>query len=735
MTFISRGRGDEWNLDSLQNEMFVHQLDLLELHNSSIQLPQIMSSIGSFRDGGDLLNDLPHEIANLRVTEEDMNNIQYQLQSDIAHLNHGAFGAVSKSMIELEMSIRGLIHSNPSHFYDHLCLPLMRESIHEATMFFNGNVILQPNCTIALKSIVELFDKTSVVARLTPIYGATTKLLSHLFPHHLTIDSGYFTENVEDIIHCLNKTYDEKPFTVLFADHIASQTGRILPLREVVEWCSARNVISVIDGTQACWFDNKVWPDYYVMSTHKWLGNIKTCAVVRINDGATVPEPVGISFGHPDPKDRHLWTGMLDYVPYIMLAKALREYRQHGKEMLRLSLNNMAEGVKILGLKPELDLSVKCPGDCQLDDLLDAGGHPRTMCMIRVNRFEDNLQDALEKYGVCVSVKSLEGATYLRISSWIYNTSRDFVLLGDFLQYRIRLNYCMGNTPELQSARKRLQILQSVEHQMEIEEKLYSQMTVDAFFHRAEILRHPLIFYYGHTAVFYMNKLVLGMYLTYEDKIDPELESLCAVGVDEMSWDDLALGAWDETPQDQKLVQYTRVKEYRAKMLNLMRSMILDPERELTLPIAEDSIWWVFCMGIEHSRIHVETSSVIMAQLPLDMIKSTESMWQINNEQTSDKEEVPVNRLVKVKGGTVCAGRPLKNADIFGWDNEFGKGKEVQLRDFEVSQMLVSNAEYEEFINAGGFNKKEYWSEAGWNWAVDKKCPRFWLNQSDEGEV
>jgi 5-histidylcysteine sulfoxide synthase len=686
------------------------------------------TSIGSFRDNGDLLQDLPAEISSLREVE-DVADMKFSLQSDVAHLNHGAFGAVSDPMIELEKSIRSLAHSNPSHFYDHLCLPLVRESINEASLFFNGNVILQPNCTIALKSIVEIFDKSTVVARLTPIYGASTKLLTHMFPQHVTIEPGFFNEDSDDIIQCLDKAYEEKPFTVLFADHVASQTGRILPLRAVVEWCSAKTVISVIDGTQACWFDNNVWPDYYVMSTHKWLGNIKTCAVVRIEGNATVPEPVGISFGYPHPFDRHLWTGMLDYVPYIMLAKAIRVYRQHGKEMLRLSLNNMAEGVKILRLKPKLSLSVISPDDGQLEKLLERSGHPRTMCMIRVNRFEDNLQNALEKYGVCVSVKSLDGATYLRISSWVYNTRDDFVLLADFLQYRIRLNYGLGSTPELQSARKRLQILQTVEHQMNIEEKLYAQMTVDAFFHRAEILRHPLIFYYGHTAVFYMNKLVLGMYLSYEDKIDPELESLCAVGVDEMSWDDLTLGAWDETPQEQMLSQFTRVKEYRSKMMNLMRSMILDPSRELTLPITEDTIWWVFCMGIEHSRIHVETSSVIMAQLPLSMFNSTGDMWQISNERTSVREEVPVNRLVKVNGGTVRAGRALKNAFIFGWDNEFGKGKEVHLKDFEVSQMLVSNAEYEEFIDAGGFDKREYWSEDGWNWAHDKNYPRFWLHQ------
>jgi hypothetical protein len=54
---------------------------------------------------------------------------------------------------------------------------------------------------------------------------------------------------------------------------------------------------------------------------------------------------------------------------------------------------------------------------------------------------------------------------------------------------------------------------------------------------RAEPLRHPLIFYFGHTAVFFINKLILGQYIDH--RIHEPFESMFAIGVDEMSWDDL----------------------------------------------------------------------------------------------------------------------------------------------------------------------------------------------------
>ena len=55
----------------------------------------------------------------------------------------------------------------------------------------------------------------------------------------------------------------------------------------------------------------------------------------------------------------------------------------------------------------------------------------------------------------------------------------------------------------------------------------------DAWYKKAIPLRHPLIFYYGHTAAFFINKLLIGRFI--QQRIDPLIESTVAIGVDEMS--------------------------------------------------------------------------------------------------------------------------------------------------------------------------------------------------------
>ena len=71
-----------------------------------------------------------------------------------------------------------------------------------------------------------------------------------------------------------------------------------------------------------------------------------------------------------------------------------------------------------------------------------------------------------------------------------------------------------------------------------VHEKLYTQLASDeVFYHRGDPLRHIILFYLGHTAAFFVNKLFLAKVINA--RINPEFESIFAIGVDEMSWDDL----------------------------------------------------------------------------------------------------------------------------------------------------------------------------------------------------
>lgn len=239
----------------------------------------------------------------------------------------------------------------------------------------------------------------------------------------------------------------------------------------------------------------------------------------------------------------------------------------------------------------------------------------------------------------------------------------------------------------------------------------------EAYYRRADPLRHPLIFYYGHTATFFMNKLLLGKFV--DQRINPEFEHTFAIGVDEMSWDDLNEQHYDWPP-------VAAVRAYREQVRAVIDRLIDDTP--LRLPVDWDSLYWVIMMGIEHERIHLETSSVLIRQLPTTLLEPKHSDWAISVERDSS---APDNKLISVPSGAVRLGKE-KDDPYYGWDNEYGRHV-TEVADYEASKYLVSNREYLAFVEDGGYATESYWTPEGWNWVQYKQaiCPLYWIPQDD----
>jgi hypothetical protein len=164
-----------------------------------------------------------------------------------------------------------------------------------------------------------------------------------------------------------------------------------------------------------------------------------------------------------------------------------------------------------------------------------------------------------------------------------------------------------GTDPE----QKRREILACFQATFDRYEQLFEVLTCDEAYYRKPIsLRHPLIFYFGHTATFFINKLVLAGQI--EQRINPHFESMFAIGVDEMSWDDL-----NDVRYDWPTVE--AVRDYRRQVRAAVTQVIATAP--LSLPIGWDDPLWIVLMGIEHESIHLETSSVLIRQHELKYVQ------------------------------------------------------------------------------------------------------------------
>lgn len=264
---------------------------------------------------------------------------------------------------------------------------------------------------------------------------------------------------------------------------------------------------------------------------------------------------------------------------------------------------------------------------------------------------------------------------------------------------------------------KRKEIKAYFNHTYDSYEALFETLACDqAFYERACSLRHPLIFYFGHTATFFTNKLVLAKLLPH--RINPKIESMCAIGVDEMSWDDLNDAHYDWPSVDE-------VRTYRNDVRQAVNQLI--DEVEFNTPIDWQSPMWPIVMGIEHERIHLETSSVLIRQLPIELVQSS-PLFPVCSEQGT----APENQLIEVPAGAVEINHQ-DPSEHYGWDNEYGEHS-ADVSAFKAGRYLVSNQEYLAFVEDGGYENAEYWDDEGnaWREFTPDKHPTFWVNKDNQ---
>ena len=244
-------------------------------------------------------------------------------------------------------------------------------------------------------------------------------------------------------------------------------------------------------------------------------------------------------------------------------------------------------------------------------------------------------------------------------------------------------------------------LLKYFENSWELEETLMKSLVEEeTFYLNPDSLRNKLIFYLGHSAVFYINKLIqVGL---LENRINHKYETLFEIGVDPESPAELELAI-----QGVNWPNVTKVWEYRDKAKEEITTII--NQTSLDLPIHQQHPIWALLMGIEHSRIHLETSSMLLRQLPVDKLKRPQG-WNY----APSNGEIPDNQMREVPGGVVKLGK--RRDDLtFGWDSEYGN-LEVKVKTFLVSQNLITNGEFLEFVKGGGYNNSNYWNTESWEW-------------------
>ncbi|AKD02329.1 ergothioneine biosynthesis protein EgtB [Pontibacter korlensis] len=154
------------------------------------------------------------------------------------------------------------------------------------------------------------------------------------------------------------------------------------------------------------------------------------------------------------------------------------------------------------------------------------------------------------------------------------------------------------------------------------------------------------------------------------------------------------------------------VYRYRSYVDNAMEGFLKDdpgPEvKELLV------------LGLNHEQQHQELLytdiKYILGHNPLFPAYSLQTVEKPVQQVTAGVATVPAGVYEIGYGGTE-----------FCFDNELGRHK-VYLHEFNISNNLVTNEEYLQFMEDGGYKNFRYWHAEGWDWVKSKGVsgPLYW---------
>jgi ergothioneine biosynthesis protein EgtB len=192
-----------------------------------------------------------------------------------------------------------------------------------------------------------------------------------------------------------------------------------------------------------------------------------------------------------------------------------------------------------------------------------------------------------------------------------------------------------------------------------------------------------------------------------------------------------AVGQRHPRPQRGLLSRPTvaEIYQYRAYVDQAMRSLLAQsPAPEITSLVI---------LGLHHEQQHQELLLMdikhILALNPLR--PAYRSDLAVADPITSQEQHR--ERWLDYPGGLYAIGAADATAsdlahtfEQFTFDNE-GPHHPVYLQDYYLASRLVTNGEYLEFIQAGGYTRSEYWLSEGWNMAQSEQwqAPLYWEQQ------
>lgn len=220
---------------------------------------------------------------------------QYMVPKDIVYLNNGSFGPAPRVVFEALVGYMRQLEENPNVFGDQYSR-LVKEVKPKLAAFVGSRsdytaivVNLTYGMNVLSRGLRTLQPGDEILAT-NQEYGAVNNMWDFSARQHgwivRRVNIPVPPENPEQILRIIEEGIT--PSTrVIYASHITTTTGLVLPVKQISALAHSRGILSVIDGAHAPGMIEMdigdIGCDFYAGNCHKWLGAPKGTAFIAMN--------------------------------------------------------------------------------------------------------------------------------------------------------------------------------------------------------------------------------------------------------------------------------------------------------------------------------------------------------------------------------------------------------------------------------------------------------------------
>jgi len=244
---------------------------------------------------------------------------------------------------------------------------------------------------------------------------------------------------------------------------------------------------------------------------------------------------------------------------------------------------------------------------------------------------------------------------------------------------------------------------------------LFDIVREDSMYERPIPERHRIVFYVGHLEAFDWNLLhenVFGL-----TSFHPQFDRLFAFGID-------PVGGGLPTDQPADWPALDSVREYVRQIRAALDEKLMSIGEESGRMRDGFPLDTLLNVAIEHRLMHVETLAYMLHQLPLDR--------KVRPLGRPSPVAAPAHpSIIPIPAGETTLGL-RRSEGVFGWDNEF-EANTVQVPAFGIDRYMITNVQFLDFLNDGGYRTRVFWSDADWQWIAKQSVthPVFWRHAGD----